>query len=73
MELKNKIYQQLLERGSNEILLVIVRSIIMIIISCSFRSLFAHLLKFFSFYFYCKKSVCVCVCGGGGGGGGLNY
>ena len=69
LELKNKIYHQLLERRSNEILLVIVRSIILIIIIIIviiiiiiiiifplFLSLLAYLLKFFLFFsFYCKK------------------
>ena len=63
MELKNKIYHQLLERGSNEILLVIVRSIIIIIIFSIY--FFLNLLIYLSssyFSFYCKKV------GGGGGG-----
>ena len=60
LELKNRIYHQLLERRSNEILLVIVRSIIIIIIIIIifplFLSLLAYLLKFFLFFsFYCKK------------------
>ena len=63
MEFKNKIYHQLLERGSNEILLVIVRSIIKIFFFPLFLSLLAYLLKFLLlfFLFTVKKW------GGGGG------
>ena len=54
-KIKNTVYYQLLERRSNEILLVIVRSIIIIFCVSFFLSLLVSLLKFLLFFPFTVK------------------